>query len=98
LESSDIEGTNDLFVTCTFQDEIQETDTHFRSLDGNGSFNWRMVFKTKVPVKDPTLTFKVYDKDLLVLEDYLASTSFSIEKYLEEVHEGDFGTKLFLGT
>ena len=93
---NDFEGMSDLFVRCTFQDETQETDTHYRSPTGDGSFNWRMIYKTKLPVKDPTISFRVFDKDVITSDDYLASGSFSIGKYLDEAWEGDFGRKLFL--
>ena len=26
------------------QDESQKTDTHYRSMDGEGNFNWRLVY------------------------------------------------------
>ena len=58
---------------------------HYRSATGEGNFNWRMVFPIKLPVKNPMITFKVFDKDIVTRNDYLASASFSIQKYLDEV-------------
>ena len=41
------EKTSDIYVRsflCDLSDEAQQTDTHFRSLSGEGNFNWRFVF------------------------------------------------------
>lgn len=44
----DFEGASDLFVKFILRfgnDSLeQRTDTHYRSLDGFGSFNWRILF------------------------------------------------------
>lgn len=89
---------NDLYVVGMFNDDEQETDVHYRSATGNGSFNWRMVFPVQLPVKNPLVTFKVYDKDLLSGNDFISSGSFSISKHLDEVFETDTSTALYLGT
>ena len=57
---------------------MQETDVHYRTSTGDGSFNWRMIFELELPCKNPLMTFKVFDKDILTRNDYLASGSFSI--------------------
>lgn len=51
-----------------------------------------------MPIKNPLVTFRVYDKDLLSGNDYLSSGSFSIAKYLDDVFETDTSNKLYLGT
>lgn len=48
LEEESITGEmmSDIYVKAWLdvQDEKQRTDVHYRSLDGDGNFNWRMVF------------------------------------------------------
>jgi len=63
----------DLYVTCGFNGEIKETDVHYRTESGDGSFNWRMIFPVRLPIMDSSLTFKVYDKGLVGKDGYLAA-------------------------
>ncbi|XP_053686796.1 fer-1-like protein 6 [Sabethes cyaneus] len=48
LDEKNIFGTrmSDIYVKCWLQcvEESQLTDIHYRSLDGTGNFNWRMIF------------------------------------------------------
>ncbi|KAH9524694.1 hypothetical protein Btru_027538 [Bulinus truncatus] len=39
-------------------DEKQKTDVHYRSLDGEGNFNWRMVFPFEYQVAEQTMIVK----------------------------------------
>eukprot|EP01084_Bolivina_argentea_P265705 450480_1 len=56
-ESDETTHANDLFVTgglvCSLssddKEQLQQTDTHFRTRTGNGSFNWRLKFPIKLP-------------------------------------------------
>ncbi len=52
----DAEDTSDLFVTAMVGDARQQTDVHYRSQTGTGSFNWRMVFPVTLPMPDPSIT------------------------------------------
>ncbi|XP_059219531.1 otoferlin isoform X6 [Stomoxys calcitrans] len=51
LDERNIFGTamSDIYVKgwCSNPDAAQTTDIHYRSLDGEGKFNWRMVFPFK---------------------------------------------------
>ena len=37
------------------EDDPQETDVHYRSVDGEGSFNWRFVFPFKYIPQEKTM-------------------------------------------
>ena len=78
---------SDLYVVCSFNNEIQTTDTHMRAATGIGSFNWRCVYQLKLPTSDTFLSFRVFDKDLLKSDDYICSTTFSISHILDEAIE-----------
>lgn len=74
---------SDLYVTCTFNNETQSTDTHIRASTGFGSFNWRCVYNVKLPTNDTFLSFRVFDQDLLSSNDYICSSTFSIAHILD---------------
>ena len=40
------EAMSDIYVKGWIEgiDESQKTDTHYRSMNGEGNFNWRLVF------------------------------------------------------
>eukprot|EP00488_Nonionellina_sp_1-RS-2012_P004076 TRINITY_DN9085_c0_g1_i1.p1 TRINITY_DN9085_c0_g1~~TRINITY_DN9085_c0_g1_i1.p1 ORF type:complete len:177 (-),score=33.14 TRINITY_DN9085_c0_g1_i1:136-666(-) len=67
---------NDLFVTCALDGvdnkkyKKQQTDLHFRSQRGFGSFNWRMKFQLDLPCKQPPrLRIQIWDKDFFSVND-----------------------------
>jgi hypothetical protein len=67
-------------------------------MSGIGTFNWRCIYKVKLPSNDTTFSFRVFDKDLLTTDDFLSSASFSISNILEEAYETREPQKLYIGT
>ena len=51
---------SDIYVTGWMKgiDEKQETDVHYRSMDGEGNFNWRFVFPFNYLVSEQTMVVK----------------------------------------
>lgn len=86
----------DLYIACCFNNEVKETDVHYRTENGDGSFNWRMIFPVRLPITDTTLVFKIYDKSLLS-EECKASGEQDLREYLQQAYENEIGLKLFLG-
>jgi hypothetical protein len=49
---ADIEGTSDVYIqTYIDADKKQTTDTHYRCMNGEASFNYRQIFGVKAPRK-----------------------------------------------
>ena len=62
LEEESITGEkmSDIYVKGWISgiDEKQETDVHYRSLDGDGNFNWRFVFPFEYVPAEETLVVR----------------------------------------
>lgn len=95
VPSQDIEDCSDLFVSAMVGEEKQKTDTHFRSQNGSGSFNWRMVWDVVMPMKDPTVTFQVWDKDFFSPSDFIAEATLSFKKEANSGYENENIEKIY---
>uniref|UniRef100_A0A1A9ZTS0 C2 domain-containing protein n=1 Tax=Glossina pallidipes TaxID=7398 RepID=A0A1A9ZTS0_GLOPL len=51
---------SDIFVKgwCSNTDEYQSTDVHYRSMNGEGKFNWRMIFPLKYSIVEDMIVIK----------------------------------------
>ena len=89
----DFEDTSDILVKVALPSLGLEskTDTHFRSTTGFGSFNWRIKFKVNIDeyTKPEHLRaeFRIYDKDLLSSDDYIASQTLNLANIVNQVIE-----------
>ncbi|XP_054735180.1 otoferlin isoform X2 [Anastrepha obliqua] len=52
---------------CTDREQMQATDIHYRSFDGEAAFNWRMVFPLKYSSNEDMMVIKVKSS---VLNEY----------------------------
>jgi len=83
---------NDLYITgelsSSVEDECstQQTDLHFRSQNGCGSFNWRMKFPLKLPKRKlaeyPRFNIQIWDKDFFSPNDNIAEAIIDLQPFL----------------
>ncbi|KAG7240139.1 hypothetical protein INR49_027885 [Caranx melampygus] len=85
------ESMSDIYVKGWMpgmEDDKQKTDVHYRSLDGDGNFNWRFILglticlqsscvssRGKIP---PKLIIQIWDNDKFSLDDYLEKCSLKM--------------------
>lgn len=91
LQSQDIEGSNDLYVVASLNKNLQKTDIHYRSLNGEGSFNWRILWREKLPLnipkEDQSIIIQVWDKDIGKADDFIGEYKLDIFEMLRKIEE-----------
>jgi len=76
---------SDIFVVAYPQGiDPQKTDIHWRSENGEGMFNWRMVFPITLPFKTPRFKVQLWDKDLLNPDDVIAEASLNLAGFFKK--------------
>ena len=96
--SMDTTGLNDLYVVAYVSGQEgmrQASDTHWRSKNGRGSFNWRFKFDVKLPMKYPYLTLQLFDKDVVKYNDFIAARTLSLAYYFEAALRNEGPTNCF---
>jgi len=54
-----------------------------------------MVFHLNLPLKDPTMTFQIYDKDILSADDFISEATLNFHNLAKEAFENDSSVKLY---
>jgi len=73
---------SDIFVTAYPEGaKPQYTDTHWRSENGEGKFNWRMNFRVTVPNAIPKFKVQIWDKDILNPNDAIAEANLNLRTF-----------------
>jgi hypothetical protein len=81
-DNNDFTDMVDLYVACEFNGETKLTDVHYRTDNGEGSFNWRMCYPFTWPLRDDLLYIKVYDKEIVLRNEGLAFGNYSLRNYI----------------
>ncbi|RUS89341.1 hypothetical protein EGW08_002861 [Elysia chlorotica] len=98
LEEESITGEkmSDIFLKGWMAgiDEKQKTDVHYRSLDGEGNFNWRMIFPFDYQVAEQTMVVRKKEHFWSLDETTLTTTP----KFVTQVWDNDkFSADDFIG-
>lgn len=84
MKCMDVEGTSDIYVTAYLdQKKKQSTDVHYRSQNGIGSFNWRIVIPITLPKDRKMLTLQVYDNDIFTSDDFICGGEIDLSSILK---------------
>jgi len=86
VKIKDWEGTSDIFVRAFFNAEKNDkkTDIHYRSMDGKGSFNYRLLFDIQNPSPEQVLNLQIYDADLFSHNDFIGDASLNLALPIED--------------
>eukprot|EP01118_Nematostelium_gracile_P012023 TRINITY_DN4335_c0_g2_i2.p1 TRINITY_DN4335_c0_g2~~TRINITY_DN4335_c0_g2_i2.p1 ORF type:complete len:228 (-),score=67.79 TRINITY_DN4335_c0_g2_i2:46-627(-) len=80
---------SDIFCSCYPEgQEPQVTDTHWRSEDHTGIFNWRMKFPIKLPAdyRVPKLKLQIWDKDILNPNDAICEANLNLRSFYKKTY------------
>ena len=56
-----------------------------------------MIFPVKLPLSNPSMSFKIYDKDYFSSDEYLASGTIILQEQLNNAYQNETSIKLFYG-
>ena len=88
IPNEDIEGTSDVYIKAYIDHkQKQQTDCHYRCMNGRASFNYRMLFDVSTPRDDCTLVLQAWDRDLFKSNDFLAEWTIDLKKLLDLVRD-----------
>jgi hypothetical protein len=81
----DWEGTSDIYCRAYFDsNKSKRTDIHYRSMDGRGSFNYRLLFDIDHPSNRHYLNLQVWDADAFSKNDYIGDSSLNLILPIED--------------
>ena len=83
----DVEGTSDVFIKAYIDDDDKKmTDTHYRCMNGDASFNYRLLFDIKGPRPQGTmLVIQAWDFDIFKSNDFICEWTLDLKTIFENV-------------
>lgn len=92
----DDEGTSDIYIAGYLDENNKQlTDTHYRSKNGKGSFNWRMVFPVELPQPEVIISFQIFDKDIFSPDDFISDCTLDLSTQAQKAFENELNIKLY---
>jgi len=81
---------SDIFVVAYPEgSKPQNTDTHWKSRNGEGLFNWRMKFSLLLPTKIPTFKIQIWDQDLLNPNDAICEANLNLRSFFNKTFKNE---------
>ncbi|CRG98468.1 ferlin, putative [Plasmodium relictum] len=81
----DNNSTISLFVRCIYTDDDTEdsrdTDTHYNSKDGKGTFNWRFVYNIKIPTNATNIKVQIHNYALLSSNEPIGEATLDLSAH-----------------
>eukprot|EP00003_Mantamonas_plastica_P026739 TRINITY_DN5575_c0_g1_i4.p1 TRINITY_DN5575_c0_g1~~TRINITY_DN5575_c0_g1_i4.p1 ORF type:complete len:218 (-),score=61.37 TRINITY_DN5575_c0_g1_i4:99-752(-) len=78
-------GSSDIYVTVQVEgtDVSGKTDTHWKSKDEGGLFNYRIKLNQNLPTKVPRMLIQVWDADVGSSNEMIGQVTWNLAKYFE---------------
>merc|ERR1712166_1692319 len=87
VKMMDIEGTSDVYFECYIDNKKKKlkTDVHYRCMDGNASFNYRLKLKYKNTKKsERQLEVRCFDRDLIGANEFIGSRTIDLWEVIND--------------
>lgn len=81
VKMMDIEGTSDVYFECYIDNKKKKlkTDVHYRCMDGNADFSYRLKLYYKNSKKsERQLEVRCFDRDLIGKNDFIGSNTIDL--------------------
>lgn len=82
------ENMSDIYVTGILAEtsEEQRTDTHWRSMNGKGEFNWRMIYDVQIPGRYPRFKVQIWDRDIFHRNQSIAEATINLKGIFKKMY------------
>lgn len=79
---------SDIYVTGILEEtgEEQKTDIHWRSMNGKGAFNWRMIYELQIPGRYPRFKIQLWDKDIFHSDQSIAEATLNLKSVFKKMY------------
>jgi Ca2+-dependent lipid-binding protein len=87
VKMMDIEGTSDVYFECYIDNKKKKlkTDVHYRCMDGNADFSYRLkLFYKNTKKSERQLEVRCFDRDLIGKNDFIGSNTIDLWEPIQD--------------